>query len=100
MKVITEERRIVIRNGASQVYIEPWGENSVRVRMTAEAQMDDHDWALCEKVKEITPVITQTTVDMTDPWYRVEVPLYRNRIYHGDWQAYRKGQCRRLDQLL
>ena len=64
MKVIAEERRIVIRNGASRVYIEPWGENSVRVRMTAEAQMDDHDWALCEKVKEITPVITQTTVDM------------------------------------
>lgn len=72
MKVITEERRIVIRNGASRVFIEPWGENSVRVRMTAEAQMDDHDWALCEKVKEITPVITQTTVDMTDPWYRGE----------------------------
>ena len=72
MKVITEERRIVIRNGASRVFIEPWGENSVRVRMTAEAQMDDHDWALCENVKEITPVITQTTVDMTDPWYRGE----------------------------
>lgn len=72
MKVIAEERRIVIRNGASRVLIEPWGENSVRVRMTAEAQMDDHDWALCEKVKEITPVITQTTVDMTDPWYRGE----------------------------
>ena len=50
MKVIAEERRIVIRNGASRVLIEPWGENSVRVRMTAEAQMDDHDWALCEKV--------------------------------------------------
>ena len=72
MKVIAEERRIVIRNGASRVFIEPWGENSVRVRMTAEAQMDDHDWALCENVKEITPVITQTTVDMTDPWYRGE----------------------------
>lgn len=72
MKVIAEERRIVIRNGASRVLIEPWGENSVRVRMTAEAQMDDHDWALCDKVKEITPVITQTTVDMTDPWYRGE----------------------------
>lgn len=72
MKVIAEERRIVIRNGASRVLIEPWGENSVRVRMTAEAQMDDHDWALCEKGKEITPVITQTTVDMTDPWYRGE----------------------------
>lgn len=72
MKVIAEERRIVIRNGASRVLIEPWGENSVRVRMIAEAQMDDHDWALCEKVKEITPVITQTTVDMTDPWYRGE----------------------------
>lgn len=72
MKVIAEKRRIIIRNGASQVFIEPWGENSVRVRMTAEAQMDDHDWALCEKVKEIAPVITQTTVDMTDPWYRGE----------------------------
>ena len=72
MKVIAEERRIVIRNGASVVFIEPWGENSVRVRMTAEAQMDEHDWALCEKVKEITPAITQMTVDMTDPWYRGE----------------------------
>ncbi len=72
MRVIAEERRMIIRDGASQVFIEPWGENSVRVRMTAEAQMDDHDWALCEKVKEITPVITQTTVDMTDPWYRGE----------------------------
>ncbi len=72
MKVIVEDSRIIIRDGVTQVFIEPWGENSVRVRMTAEPEMDGHDWALCEKVKEIHPVITQTTVDMTDPWYRGE----------------------------
>ena len=58
--------------GISQVWIEPWGENSLRVRMTAEAKMDEHDWALVEHVKACEAQITFEKVDVTDPWYKEE----------------------------
>jgi len=72
MKVFCENNRLVIKNGNSQVWIEPWGENSLRVRMTAQPQMDSHDWALCEPVKECVTQIRKETVDATDPWYKGE----------------------------
>ena len=72
MAVYTENNRLVIKNGNSQVWIEPWGEDSLRVRMTAEPKMDEHDWALCEPVKPCTPVFREETIDTTDPWYRGE----------------------------
>ena len=62
-----EGNRLIIQEGVSQVWIECWGEDSLRVRMTAEPEMDGHDWALCEPVKEVTPVITFEEVDTTDP---------------------------------
>jgi len=67
-----EGNRLVIEEGLTRVYIECWGESSLRVRMTAEPEMDENDWALCEKVEEVTPVITFTEVDVTDPWYKGE----------------------------
>ena len=72
MKVFCENNRLVIKNGNSQVWIEPWGENSLRVRMTAQPQMDSHDWALCAPVKECVAQIRKETVDATDPWYKGE----------------------------
>lgn len=72
MKVRREENRIIIAAGMTQVFIEPWGRNSLRVRMTCEAKMDDNDWALTEPVCQVTPVITEKEVDTTDPWYRGE----------------------------
>ena len=65
-----EGNRLVIEEGITRVYIECWGESSLRVRMTAEPEMDKNDWALCERVEEVTPVITFTEVDVTDPWYK------------------------------
>ena len=65
-----EGNRLVIEEGLTRVYIECWGESSLRVRMTAEPEMDKNDWALCETVEEVTPVITFTEVDVTDPWYK------------------------------
>ena len=67
-----EGNRLVIEEGLTRVYIECWGESSLRVRMTAEPKMDQNDWALCEKVEEVTSVITFTEVDVTDPWYKGE----------------------------
>jgi alpha-D-xyloside xylohydrolase len=63
-------KRLIIREGQSQVWIEPWGENSLRVRMTKEPRMDENDWALEEPVKETESSITFTTIDVTDPWYK------------------------------
>lgn len=70
MKVRQEGNRLIIAEGVSQVWIDPWGENSARIRMTKEARMDENDWALTEPVKEYIPVITEKELDITDPWYK------------------------------
>lgn len=67
-----EGNKLIIREGRSQVWIEPWGENSLRVRMSGEAEMDGHDWALTEKVAQTQAKITFEEVDVTDPWYRTK----------------------------
>jgi len=70
--IYSENNKLIIRNGNSQVWIEPWGEDSLRVRMTASPEMDNHDWALCEPVKECEAQFRTETVDTTDPWYKSE----------------------------
>lgn len=70
MRIYQEENRMIIAAGNSRVWIEPWGTDSVRVRMTAQPQMDENDWALTEKPAPVTAKITFETVDVTDPWYR------------------------------
>lgn len=72
MAVRQDGNKLIIERGVSQVWIEPWGKNSLRVRMTCEPHMDPNDWALCEKVKECTPEITFEEIDTTDPWYKGE----------------------------
>lgn len=78
MHIYQEENRLIIAEGKKQVWIEPWGENSFRVRMTAEAKMDGNDWALTEKVPKVPVKISFETIDVTDPWYRGE----EYRRYH------------------
>ncbi len=70
MRLYEEENRLVIADGRSQVWIEPWGVNSLRVRMTAEAVMDGNDWALTEPVAKENTSITFEEIDVTDPWYQ------------------------------
>lgn len=72
MRIYQEGNRLVIAEGKSAVWIEPWGANSLRVRMSAVPQMDANDWALTEKMEDITPQIAFEEVDVTDPWYRGE----------------------------
>lgn len=67
-----EGNRLIIQEGASRVFIECWGKDSLRVRMTAEPEMDANDWALNEPVEQVIPEITFEEVDTTDPWYRGE----------------------------
>ena len=70
MRVEQEGKRLILRQGASQLWIDAWGRDSVRVRMTCEPEMDGHDWALTEPVGETEPEILAREVDLTDPWYR------------------------------
>ena len=78
MRLIKEDNRLVIAEGHHEVWIEPWGEDSLRVRMSSEKVMDANDWALTEPVKACQVEITLKDVDVTDPWYQGEV--YEN--YH------------------
>ena len=55
MMVRQDGNRLIIERGVSQVWIECWGENSVRIRMCGEPKMDENDWALEEKVPECPP---------------------------------------------
>ncbi|MGN0686860.1 MAG: TIM-barrel domain-containing protein [Oscillospiraceae bacterium] len=82
--ICIENNRLVIRNGNSQVWIEPWGENSLRVRMTCEPKMDEHDWALCEPIKWCIPSFREEQVDITDPWYKGEeyAQYHRTAVNH------------------
>lgn len=70
MRIYQEENKLVIAEGKSAVWIEPWGANSLRVRMSAVPQMDTNDWALTEKMEDIIPQITFEEIDVTDPWYK------------------------------
>ena len=72
MRVAQEGKRLVIRQGAGQLWIDAWGRDSVRIRMTSEPEMDPRDWALTEPVEETEPEIAWEEVDTTDPWYRGE----------------------------
>lgn len=72
MHLYQEENKLIIAEGKTQVWIEPWGENSLRVRMTAEAKMDENDWALTEAIPECQAEIILEEIDVTDPWYQSE----------------------------
>ena len=69
---LEREGKLFWQYDSETLCIEPWGENSLRVRMTADPVMDANDWALTEPVPETDSAITFETIDVTDPWYRGE----------------------------
>ena len=79
MRVEQQNNRLIIHSGATQLWIDPWGPDSVRVRMTSEPEMDAHDWALTEAMPEVAPVITEKEIDTTDPWYRPEAYAHHHQ---------------------
>lgn len=70
MHIYQENNRLIIADGKYQTWIEPWGANSLRVRMTGQPVMDANDWALTEKMEDVPAEISFETIDVTDPWYR------------------------------
>lgn len=72
MRLQQENNKLIIAEGLAEVWIEPWGMNGLRVRMTKEAVMDTKDWALTEKVEDCKATIVFNEIDVTDPWYKEE----------------------------
>lgn len=69
MKFYEKNQRLIVTYGQNTLFIEPWGENSLRVRMSMEAKMDENDWALIEQPKETNSYIKYKEIDLTEPWY-------------------------------
>lgn len=84
MKITIEGNRLVLKRGVQTLWLEPWGENSLRLRMTCEPTMDAHDWALTETVTPCRADISVEEVDVTDPWYRDEAYAH----YHQTGKIY------------
>lgn len=72
MRMEQDGCKLIVKKGTSTLWIEPWGENSLRVRMTCEPQMDPNDWALTEEVAKTDATLEFETIDVTDPWYKPE----------------------------
>ncbi len=62
--------RLICYQGEAVLWIEPWGDNSLRVRMTKEAYMDQKDWALTEQIVPGKAEIVMEEVEVLEPWYR------------------------------
>ncbi len=72
MKYEIRGNRLVCWNGEETIWIEPWGESSLRIRVNREAAMDRNDWALTEEVKSLSAVIKLEEIEVLEPWYRRE----------------------------
>ncbi len=63
-----QNNKLIIEDGFGTVWIEPWGKDSVRVRMTKDRFMDKNNWALEENFSSSEVVIKIEDVDTTYPW--------------------------------
>lgn len=60
--------RLIGKQGSEQLWIEPWGKNSLRVRMTRESVMDMNDWALIDTPELTESEICIEEVELLEPW--------------------------------
>ncbi|MDT8719253.1 glycoside hydrolase family 31 protein [Clostridium sp. 19966] len=72
MKFTQIGNRLIGKNGSETIWIEPWGENSLRVRMTKEANMDVNDWALIDQPKAADAKIVIQETELIEPWIKEE----------------------------
>lgn len=68
MKYSSQNGRLIARNGNETIWIEGWGDNSLRVRCTREGSMDSSDWALSEPVSPSSAAIEIKDIKITEPW--------------------------------
>jgi alpha-D-xyloside xylohydrolase len=69
MRYQEDGNRLIAKANGTTIWVEAWGENSLRVRMTKQAQMEAQDWALEEEIKPTKVKITIEEVTLLEPWY-------------------------------
>ena len=57
-----EGNRIIFHYDAEELWVEPWGEDAVRVRATKQAIMPEKNWALIRQ-PEVKDVVVNITAD-------------------------------------
>ena len=82
--ICKDENRLKIIDGKKQLWLEPWGPDSFRVRMSPSHIMDGNDWALTEEMPFAPLDALEITVDTTDPWYKGE----EWAKYHSEGKKY------------
>ena len=82
--ICKDENRLKIIDGKKQLWLEPWGPDSFRVRMSPSHIMDGNDWALTEEMPFVSLDVEEITVDTTDPWYKGE----EWAKYHSEGKKY------------
>ncbi len=82
--ICKDENRLKIIDGKKQLWLEPWGPDSFRVRMSPSHIMDGNDWALTEEMPFAVLDVEEVTVDTTDPWYKGE----EWAKYHSEGKKY------------
>ncbi len=70
MQIYAQKNILVVQRGSDRLFIQSWGKNALRVRMTKEPVMDANDWALCESCPKPRAKISIWEKDITEPWYR------------------------------
>lgn len=69
-----ENKRLIYEYDREQVWLEPWGDNSVRIRATKEPDMPKDNWALCDMpIKECEIEILDNKGILTNGKIRVEI---------------------------
>lgn len=77
--------RLVYHYDAEKLWIEPWGENSFRVRATKQAEMPKEDWAL-ERVEEKSPsqaVIEEHQASLTNGKIKAVISKYGKMTFYN-----------------
>ncbi|MBQ9120083.1 MAG: glycoside hydrolase family 31 protein [Lachnospiraceae bacterium] len=69
MRIYEENQKLCAAYGNALLVVEAWGENSLRIRMTKEAEMDANDWALMDAPAPTNPQIRFEEIDLTEPWW-------------------------------
>ncbi len=85
MRITSDQNGILLERGVERLFIQPWGRDGIRVRMSAEAETDGNDWALSDRPEKTEWRVETEEVDMTDPWYRGE----EYARYHQKGQRWR-----------
>ena len=80
------------RYQAERLFIEPWGENSLRVRSMKSAEMDKEDWALLPPAKACQPkiVVREDGGEITNGKIKAEINLIGKLSFYNQVRLRRR----------